>query len=68
MSITYFAMDGNYGDADGIVLVQTEEWTEAEWDMVETCTDSERADLAVEISQNHKSEPDDTENLDLTKE
>ena len=51
--IHYFAMDGNYGDADGIVLVQTQFWTEADWDKVETCTDYERANIAVEVSREY---------------
>jgi hypothetical protein len=68
MSVSYFAMDGNYGDADGIVLVETSTFSESEWTEIEEASDHERANLAVEISDRHKPEPDDTENLDLTKE
>ena len=52
--IHYFAMDGNFGDADGIVLCQTQDWTEQDWDYVETCTDDERANRAVEISRKYQ--------------
>lgn len=68
MSVSYFAMDGNYGDADGIVLVETSTFSEDEWTEIEYASDNERATLAMEIADRHKIEPDDTENLDLTKE
>lgn len=51
--IHYFAIDGNFGNADGIVLCQTQDWTEEDWDRVETCTDDERANIAVEISRQY---------------
>ncbi len=53
VAIHYFAIDGNYGNADGIVLCQTQDWTEEDWDRVETCTDDERANIAVEISRQY---------------
>ena len=68
MSVSYFAMDGNYGDADGIVLVETSTFSESEWTEIENASDNERATLAMEIADRYKSTPDDTEDLDLTKE
>lgn len=47
----YFAQDGNYGDATNIVLVDTTNWTEDDWQLVEDTHDSERADLALKISE-----------------
>ena len=35
MTLHYFAEDGNYGDANGIVIVDTTKWTEADWDKLE---------------------------------
>lgn len=52
-TIHYFAMDGNFGNADGIVLCQTQEWTEADWSEVEMASDYERANVAVEISRQY---------------
>ena len=50
---SYFAVDGNYGSADGIVLCQTQFWTEEDWAEVENCTDSERGNKAVEVSRQY---------------
>jgi hypothetical protein len=53
VAIHYFAIDGNYGNADGIVLCQTQDWTEEDWTEIENATDSERANVAVEISRQY---------------
>ena len=52
-TIHYFAFDGNYGNADGIVLCQTQDWTEEDWTEIENATDNERANVAVEISRQY---------------
>jgi len=52
-TIHYFAMDGNFGNADGIVLVQTQDWTEADWEEVENASDHERANVAIEVSKQY---------------
>lgn len=46
----YFATDGNYGDANGLVLVDTTNWTEDDWLLIEDAHDSERADMAERIT------------------
>lgn len=51
--IHYFAFDGNYGNADGIVLCQTQDWSEEDWTEIENATDNERANVAVEISRQY---------------
>jgi hypothetical protein len=42
MSYTYFAEDGNYGDASGLVIVDTSDWTEEQWQMIEGTSDGFR--------------------------
>lgn len=39
----YFAQDGSYGlwEPDSI-LVETDQWTMADWEEIENCSDSER--------------------------
>ena len=49
----YFAMDGNFGDAHGLVIIDTHEWTEEDWDAVEDTTDSERFIVAVTIAESY---------------
>ena len=48
MSYTYFAKDGNYGDASGLVIVDTSKWTEEQWQMIEETSDGFRATRANE--------------------
>lgn len=66
-NVAYFASDGSYGDADGIVLIDTTEWTAAEWEEIDGMTDSERYEfaLALEYAAKMADAPVDTatENL-----
>lgn len=52
----YFAEDGNYGDATNIVIVDTTEWTEEDWNEVEEAPDYERVDIARSISKKYRGE------------
>jgi len=45
----YFAEDGNYGDAEGIVMVNTELFTSEDWAEIEEASDDTRALLATDI-------------------
>jgi hypothetical protein len=47
---TYFTTDGSYGVAKGITLVNTSNWDEADWALIEEASDSERPALARHIS------------------
>lgn len=48
MSTTYFAKDGNFGDANGLVIVDTSKWSEETWQMIEETSDDFRATRAME--------------------
>jgi hypothetical protein len=52
MSNTYFATDGSYGDASGLVIVDTSKWTHEQWQMIEETSDSFRAIRAIEEGKN----------------
>lgn len=43
---TYFATDGSYGDAEGLVLLDTSEWSDEKWEEVNQMTDVERYSFA----------------------
>ena len=45
----YFAQDGNYGSAEGLVLVDTDQWTEQDFELIDESLDSERAEVARKI-------------------
>jgi hypothetical protein len=53
---TYFAYDGNYGDADGIVILDTYRFTDEDWDLLEVTPDHERGQAAQEIADRYADE------------
>jgi hypothetical protein len=46
MSKSYFAMDGNYGLANGLLVVDTKSWSPHMWEEVELSSDHTRLELA----------------------
>jgi len=48
---TYFAADGNYGEADELVVVDTTLWSDEDWNEIEEASDSDRPDIAKTISE-----------------
>lgn len=51
MQLTYFAMDGNYGAAVGLTVIDTTAWTEQDWSLLEQSTDDQRPLTARVISE-----------------
>lgn len=49
MSRHYFATDGSYGDAEGLVVVDTSDWTDDEWDLIADAPESLRASVAATL-------------------
>lgn len=52
--MTYFASDGNYGDDNNLVIVDTFDWGFAEWTMIEQASDAQRGAVAAEIASRFK--------------
>ena len=50
MALTYFAGDGSYGDASGLVILDTRAWNNEQWDRVEGVSDYERAAMAANVA------------------
>lgn len=50
MALTYFAGDGSYGDASGLIILDTRAWNAEQWDHVESASDYERAAIAASIA------------------
>ncbi len=48
--MTYFAMDGNYGHAHGLVVIDTSVWVSSDWDAVENASDYDRISVALTIA------------------
>ncbi len=51
MATSYFAIDGNYGNADGIVIVETSDWSEDDWSAIEMAGDADRASVAYALAK-----------------
>ena len=47
---TYFAKDGSYGNADKLFVADTTQWTEEDWDDIEMAHDSDRTEVAEELT------------------
>ena len=54
MSNSYFALDGSYGDATEILIVDTDDWTPEEWELINYATDDERSDMAQQIIDKYR--------------
>ena len=50
MALTYFAKDGSYGDAAGMVIIDTRAWSNDQWDRIDNASDYERAAIAASIA------------------
>ena len=49
MTKYYFADDGNYGDAENLLVVDGAMFSAAEWEEIETAHDSERLEIVLEM-------------------
>lgn len=48
---TYFAEDGNYGDASTLAIVDTSEWTDEDWERLDEESDWNRPETARLIAE-----------------
>lgn len=49
MPTHYFAPDGNYGSASGVLIVHTDQFTEEDWEEIESSHDSTRVEVVTEL-------------------
>jgi hypothetical protein len=54
LEVTYFAMDGNYGDSHGLVIIDTSAWRNSDWDAIEMASDYDRIVVALEIAMGER--------------
>ena len=47
---TYFAKDGSYGDASGLEIVDTSDWTQEDWDYLESTPETAQPAMARHIA------------------
>ena len=48
---TYFTNDGSYGDASGLEIVDTSDWTQVDWDYLESTPETARPAMARHIAK-----------------
>lgn len=51
---TYFAQDGNWGDAEDIIILDTDEFTDEDWDEIRSANDYLRSGVAVAIAERYQ--------------
>ena len=51
MSGIYFASDGSYGPAAGLVVLDTTWWSDDDWDHIEEAREDARAEVALAIAR-----------------
>jgi len=57
-TLSYFATDGNYGSADGILVLETTSWSELDWQMIEEVSDEDRPTVARLIVESYEPDAD----------
>ncbi len=62
MSRKYFTADGSYGDATDMLVIDTDLFTQEDWDEIDNASDSERSDLAQQIALSKKKEAENASN------
>lgn len=45
----YVAVDGNWGDASGMTIIDDSDWTQSEYNLIDEASDYNKADLADKI-------------------
>jgi hypothetical protein len=58
-TLHYFASDGNYGSADGYVVMETTYWSEIDWEIIESATDEYRPIVARLITESYEPDADE---------
>lgn len=48
--LSYFAHDGNYGDAVGLTIIDTGDWVAEDFELLEEASDNDRPEVARLIS------------------
>ena len=53
---TFFAVDGSYGDANNLFVTDTTQWTLEDWEEIEMSRDSDRIEVAEELTTKYTME------------
>jgi hypothetical protein len=53
-SLHYFAEDGNYGNADGLTIMETTHWDETDWAIIEAASEWARPEVARVLTESYE--------------
>lgn len=53
-TLSYFAVDGNYGDASGMTIMETTHWDEDDWSIIKNATETARPELSRAITESYE--------------
>ena len=53
-SLHYFAEYGNYGNADGLTIMETTHWDETDWAIIEAASDWARPEVARVLTESYE--------------
>jgi hypothetical protein len=53
-TLGYFAADGNYGDAAGLLVLETTYWREIDWEILDAASDTHRVSVAKLITESYE--------------
>lgn len=57
MNFMYIASDGNYGEAQNLVIVDHTNFTETDYEVIDFAGDEERGNIAAIIAKGHGNDP-----------
>ena len=58
--LNYFAEDGNYGNADGLTIMETTHWDDTDWAIIESASDWARPEVARVLTESYEPGADET--------
>jgi hypothetical protein len=53
-SLSYFAEDGSYGDASGLLVLETTHWSELDWQLIDMARDEARPTVARILTESYE--------------
>jgi hypothetical protein len=53
-SLSYFAEDGSYGGASGLLVLETTHWSELDWQLIDMARDEARPTVARILTESYE--------------
>ena len=53
-TLSYFAEDGNYGNASGLTIMETTHWDDTDWAIIESASEWARPEVARVLTESYE--------------